>query len=98
MRMTKKIVPGMKSSTWFKFEPIREAAVEAWNRALAAEKDAEIALLEARLEASELANERLAIERDHACEQRDESIEREEEARENAVILAKCCQRLSGNS
>ena len=98
VRMTKKIVPGMKSNKWFKFEPIREAAVEAWNRALADEKDAEIALLEARLEASELANERLAIERDHACEQRDESIEREEEARENAVILAKCCQRLSGNS
>ena len=97
VRMMSKLVPGMKPDTYFKFAPLREAAVEAWNEAVADEKDAQIELLEARLEASELANERLSLEAEHATEQWCESIEREEESRENAVILAKCCQRLSGN-
>ena len=43
---------------------------------MADEKDAEIALLEARLEASELANLRLGLDWEHAQEGWDESMER----------------------
>ena len=76
-RLTKKVrLPGLKSDAWFKFEPLRQEALAAWNEAVADEKDAEIALLEARLEASELANLRLGLDWEHAQEGWDESMER----------------------
>ena len=98
VRMTRKIVTCMKPDKYFTFEPLREAAVAAWNEAVADEKDAQIELLEARLGASELENARLGLEWEHAREEWGESIEREASWRKDARVLAECCQRLSGNA
>ena len=99
LRLTRKVrLPGLKSGAWFKLEPLRQEALAAWNEAVADEIDAEIALLEARLEASELANLRLGLDWEHAQEGWDESVERGAKVLKLARSLSESVAQHAGNS
>ena len=65
---------------------------------LADEKDAQIALLEARLESSELANVRLGLEWEHSYNMWTESLERGERISKMARQLSDVVARLEENS